>query len=401
MRGLFSLAVLFVVSLVTQAQTIVSHVYIQTPQGVDLYTLNSANKLTLATGSPFKTVGLGAGTNGKYWISVGTNILHVYAINQTTGAIGAQVSQIDTSLYAGADCGTTGPTTLDHTGQFFYVQHWNTPQPDSGMWMCNAFQTFKVNSSNGQMTFMGNNETTDGTHMLPADMFSIVAAGNFAFGELDEGWGSYSVAGYSRSLSTGDLTGPYQSTSYPPTANPSSYYFFPTNLTPDPSNHIAMAVATSGTDGPYPTLYGPGQLASYTISASSGLTSTNTYSNMPALTVNADVMNMSPSGKILAVGGGTNPNQVPLRFIFGSSGLQLFHFNGASPITPFSSVLTKTPIDYIHWDNANHLYALSASTGKLYVYTVTTTTITPVPGSPFTIKSIPSAGLYATALAVR
>lgn len=39
--------------------------------------------------------------------------------------------------------------------------------------------------------------------------------------------------------------------------------------------------------------------------------------------------------------------------------------------------------------------------GKLYVYTATTT-VTPVPGSPFTIKSTKDkAGHYATALAVR
>ena len=35
--------------------------------------------------------------------------------------------------------------------------------------------------------------------------------------------------------------------------------------------------------------------------------------------------------------------------------LQLSHFNGASPITRFSSLLTKTLIDYIHWDNYSHM----------------------------------------------
>jgi hypothetical protein len=33
---------------------------------------------------------------------------------------------------------------------------------------------------------------------------------------------------------------------------------------------------------------------------------------------------------------------------------------------------TSDPIDSIHWDKANHLYALSYSTGKLYVYTAET-----------------------------
>jgi hypothetical protein len=71
-------------------------------------------------------------------------------------------------------------------------------------------------------------------------------------------------------------------------------------------------------------------------------------------------------------------------------------------LTKYSSVLTTVPIDYIHWDNSNHVFALSASTGKLYVWTATPTTITPVSGSPFTIKATKDAnGNYATALAVR
>jgi hypothetical protein len=65
----------------------------------------------------------------------------------------------------------------------------------------------------------------------------------------------------------------------------------------------------------------------------------------------------------------------------------LQHFNGAAPITEYSSVLTSAPIDEIHWDNSNHLYALSDSTCKLYVYTITPTSITPVAGSPYTVSN--------------
>jgi hypothetical protein len=96
-------------------------------------------------------------------------------------------------------------------------------------------------------------------------------------------------------------------------------------------------------------------------------------------------MNMSPSGKLLAVAADLSCcSQI---FILGTNGLQVFHFNGADPITPYSKTLTTAPIDQIHWDNNNHLYALSDSTNKLYVYTVTPTTITERPGSPYTITS--------------
>ena len=49
-------------------------------------------------------------------------------------------------------------------------------------------------------------------------------------------------------------------------------------------------------------------------------------------------------------------------------------------ITTFSGVLTKDAILSIHWDKKNHLYALSAS--KLYVFTVTSTSIVPVATYP-------------------
>jgi hypothetical protein len=108
---------------------------------------------------------------------------------------------------------------------------------------------------------------------------------------------------------------------------------------------------------------------------------------MPVPLVYPQVMNMSPSGKLLAIASATDYtscNCGPTNS--GTSGLQVFHFNGANPITRYSATLTKTPIDSIRWDKANHLYALSFSTGKLFVYTVTPTSITPAPGSPYLIR---------------
>ena len=82
-------------------------------------------------------------------------------------------------------------------------------------------------------------------------------------------------------------------------------------------------------------------------------------------------LEMAPSGTLLAVAG--------------TAGLQVFHFNGAQPITPFTSLLTKNQVDQVWWDNANHLYALSQSAGLLYVFTATPTAIGQAPGSPYTI----------------
>ena len=120
----------------------------------------------------------------------------------------------------------------------------------------------------------------------------------------------------------------------------------------------------------------PLQLASYTIANSTGdITSTNTWENMPIPAItNVSNMSMSPSGKVLALAG--------------HPGLQLFHFNGAAPITTYSSVLLPAiNVDQLGWDNNNHLYALSYASQKLYVYAVTPTTITAVAGSPYTVPT--------------
>ena len=93
---------------------------------------------------------------------------------------------------------------------------------------------------------------------------------------------------------------------------------------------------------------------------------------MPSVAVgNVNDYWMSPTGKFLAVGG--------------SGGLQVFHLNGANPITKYTGLLTANPIDQMFWDNANHLYALSRTAGKLYVFTVTSTSVTQAPGSPHSI----------------
>ena len=71
----------------------------------------------------------------------------------------------------------------------------------------------------------------------------------------------------------------------------------------------------------------------------------------------------------------------------GQEGLQIFHFNGASPITHYTGLLTSDPITQMFWDNSNHLYAISQSSGKLYVFTVTPISHQQASGSPHMITS--------------
>jgi hypothetical protein len=76
-------------------------------------------------------------------------------------------------------------------------------------------------------------------------------------------------------------------------------------------------------------------------------------------------------------------------------GFQLSHFNGAAPITPYSSILLADVLVWkMAWDNSNHLYILGTKVGggaadeKLYVFTVSPTTITEAAGSPYVIPNM-------------
>src|SRR5262249_16689876 len=108
------------------------------------------------------------------------------------------------------------------------------------------------------------------------------------------------------------------------------------------------------------------------------VTTTSTVANMPMSDVGG-LIAMSLSGKFLAAGG---------------LGLKVFHFNEADPITPFTGLLTNDRIEpmenQIAWDNENNLYAISQSTNKLSVFTVTAASVTQAPNSPYTITN-PSA----------
>jgi hypothetical protein len=113
-------------------------------------------------------------------------------------------------------------------------------------------------------------------------------------------------------------------------------------------------------------------LASYTVDPATGdIQSTNTWDNMPTPDVNVDSLSFSPSGTLLAVSG---------------YGVQIFHFNGADPITPYTpALLPKNIIDGIAWDNNNHLYVNDFTDASIHVFTVTPTSFSEAPGSPYPI----------------
>jgi hypothetical protein len=342
----------------------VAHVYIQTTKGVEAFSAESTGQLTLIKGSDFADKGEMGAINGAFLVSVGTDYLHTYKI-ESDGGVGAQASEIDTQNYGGAVCGPNqGGALFDHTGKYLYVLLWGA----SGDNPRSALQSYKIASS-GDLTFLGDSENdTYSVHDedIPVGISTISGNDNFAYGIISDVYaGEFSA--FKRN-SNGELVENANFTHTDPTPDPSGSddQYFPIALAADPTNHLAVVVNEPFTNSP------PPQLASYTINNSTGdIVSTNAWNNMPTPAFYPNVINMSPSGKFLAVAG---------------AGIEIYNFNGASPLTLASSMpIPARDFSQLAWDKNSHLYALDYETGNLYVYTITSTSIKAAPGSPYTI----------------
>lgn len=155
-------------------------------------------------------------------------------------------------------------------------------------------------------------------------------------------------------------------------AEKSGGFYCPWLAAADSTNHIAVAMQPLKMDW---SSDGPWQIATYTADTAGNLTTASTYTSMPSVKVgNITDYKISPSGKILAVAG--------------SGGLQLFQMNGTNAITQLTGLLTTTPLDQIFWDSGNHIYAISRSIGKLYIYNLSSTGVSQSPGSPHVLAGI-------------
>jgi len=334
-----------------------AYVYVQTLKGVNLYDAAANGTLTLVPGSPFATVGEMIGSNRKYFFSLGTYWVHSYPVD-AKGRIGAQADQIDTQIYDSVGCGPTQGAVLDHTGQNLYVLL-NGNQFEGNYNGRAAYQTYKIAKSSGHLMFNGAanilTELENGTQ-LP----TITGDDKFAYAIDNVTYSSPTMAGFRHTNDGTLIDWSFSETDPPSVANLWT-------MAEDPTNHLAIAFSTNG----------GAPIASYTVDSQGNLSSTNTAEEVMMSDVWPNTMNMSPSGKFLAVASQT--------FSSVRTGVQIFRFNGAAPIKAFSPALTTASIDQIHWDNNGHLYALSYATNQLFVFAVTETGATQAPGSPYAV----------------
>ena len=316
-------------------------------------------KLTPVSGSPFRDDVTSMATNGKYLYASTRNGIYVagFAI-EANGALRWSAST-DIVKFNQDDCGSSGPLFLDHTGASLYDM-----EVDGNACANNSYQSLATNKSSGQLRNIGGG-ASDEWFYLPATFIGNNTYAYTAVCLYDMYW---EIAGFKRS--SGGLLS--QININAPTPSPKTGDFFcPSQSAADPTNHVAITFQPVNQNTFSPD--GPAQLATYTADSAGNLSTKSTIANMPQASVGTVTdLKMAPSGKLLAVGG--------------TAGLEVFHFNGSSPITHDTGLLTKSEVDQFFWDNDNHLYAISRAAGKLFVFTVTPTSATQADSSPYTIS---------------
>ncbi|MFL6306768.1 MAG: hypothetical protein ACJ72H_24815 [Candidatus Sulfotelmatobacter sp.] len=347
----------------------VAFVYVSsTPSGkpnvVNAYTAAANGQLTKVPGSPFQDKVASMVVNGKYLLGASTSGIYVEAFQMLSNGALHFVTWTNVAKHNSSGCAAPGDLILDHSGANLYLE-----ATIGGLCDNSEYQSYKLNAQSGVLTFLGSSASS----FLFSTPLTFSSNNRFAYGTQCINYqGNYldtfSVLERDKNGFL-TLTGIPQ----PPPTNNGNTFYCAAGTAADPASHLAVSLqAIEG--GSVPT--GLPRIASYTIGSSGALSTPTPFSSMPTTTVGDGFsinLSMSPSGKLLAA--------------LGDSGLQIFHFNGASKATHYTGLLTTNDIEQAFWDNANHLYAISRNTGKLYVFTATSTSVTQAPGSPYTINA--------------
>ncbi|HEY6446498.1 MAG TPA: hypothetical protein VIY53_08565 [Acidobacteriaceae bacterium] len=346
----------------TAVQSNAAHVYVSiTPKDssnyeVAGYTAAANGQLTAVAGSPFGEDVTYLTTNGKQLFGANRNGVDIDAY--TMESDGALTYAAATDIVQGKNCDTALSLFVDRTGASLYNLDY-----DGNECANTTYQSFAIAPTNGKLTIVDE----AGASPELATPLEFIANNEFGYGASCYHFMPL-IYGFARG-SEGALK---ELSSHPalPIA-PANENYCPAGAAADAANHVAIAVQPMAG---YGTTAGAFQLATYTANASGVLTTASTHANMPAVSVGTVTsLAMSPSGNLLAVAG--------------TNGVQVFHFNGANPVTKYTGVLAQGEIDAIAWDKSNHLYAIGQAAGKLYVFTVTATGASEVAGSPYSVSS--------------
>ncbi len=341
--------------------TTVAYVYVSRPTHIDGFAATSSGELTPVPGSPFANISVThLSANKQFLFGTDSNGKYVYSFSIAWNGALTQVAATNVSKYISNPCCGLG-LQIDPSGSDLYVGITDYINGQEYTYL----ESFKI-EANGELQYLGkslvNPHTISELRFVPSTHFAYQAGCWIQV--INPGTEKETpVTSEFRRESNGFLTF-LGTTDEVPKAEGADKYC-PFALASDPTDHLAFVYRTLGIDT---------AIGTYTVSAEGKLTTKSSYENMPSYAVYPHTASISPTGKLLAIGGG--------------SAFQLFHFNGSAPVTKFSPAIDAGDnLLEFGWDKSNHLYSLTGS--ALLVYTVTPTSIEQAPGSPI---SIPEAG---------
>jgi len=323
------------------------------------YRADSTGQLTPVTGSPYAVNAAYMTASGKYLFT--TDGANIYSYSVASDGSITQSSSIDANQSNPNHCGSPISLFTDRTGRTLYGLDYVSDCAN------NQYESFSIDGSTGALTFVALSSAASPVFTRPLSF-----VGNDTYAYSASCWHYMQEIYRFQRNSDGSLTLVSNLGSAPPMPTPpTGDTYCPWLATADTSNHVAitlsaMNVSSFQADGPM-------QIAVYSADGTGNLSTNSTAADMPGVAVgNVSDMQMSPEGNYLAVAG---------------TGLQVFNFNGANPVTQLTGLLTNTPIDQIVWDHSSHLYAISHSSGQLFVFTVTSAGATQAPGSPYSLTA--------------
>lgn len=329
---------------------------------IDAWSVSANGKLTPVSGSPFQENETALTVAGKYLFGVNRNTTNIDSYSITADGSLRYVTSTDYAQFDPDDCGSAGWVFPDRTGKSVYSMVFDADCANNG------YQSYAVRPASGELNYLGYVNGGAGSFSgvyLPA---TFLSNDKYAYEATNNGCMYFGVQTFERSAN-GLLNSSDSTVTMP--APPDGYrIYIPSLVSADSTDHIAMILQAAnppgcGSNNP--------QLASFTADSKGNLTTTNNSANMPATLIPyVNDLKMSPSGKLLAVAG--------------TKGLQVFHFNGANPPTAYTPLLTSENINQMFWDNDNHLYAIDQAGGELHVFTVTATSYSEAPDSPYAVN---------------
>lgn len=329
---------------------------------ISAFAAKPSGRLTEISGSPFSANDgpLAVNSAHLYGVSNSATKIDAYAI----GANGALTNQTTTNYQKYSNgCGGAAWLFTDRSGADVYDMEFN------GDCANNFYQSFDAKDANGSLAYLGTVNGGAGSFngiYLPA---TFLGNNTFAYEATNNSCMYYGVQAFSRSSS--GLLNESNATTTLPAPPPNYRIYIPTFAAADSSQHVAITLVPANPPGCDAGV--TAQIASFTADASGNLTTTNTFATMPTSSIsNVTDLKISPAGDLLAVGG--------------AEGLQIFYFNGAGPVTPYTGVLTVDPVSQMFWDSHNHLYVISQQANLLHVFTITGKKHVEAPGSPYPIQ---------------